>query len=127
MADDTRGAQDNQPLAAKQRRTRLGTGQSIGMTPSERSMRARAAAYWLHATHDPRETTRKAREVFLSSFERQVDPTGCLSVEERQRRAETARRAHFTTLALKSARVRRARMRTSVGEARAATEDAAGV
>ena len=86
-----------------------GAGARKKMTATERSMRARVAAYRMHATHDPRETTRKARSTFMSNFEKAVDPTGCLTAEERQRRAVAARKAHFTALALKSARSRRAR------------------
>ena len=44
------------------------------MTPAERSLRARMAAYRLHATHDPKETTAAARAAFLARFEREVDP-----------------------------------------------------
>jgi hypothetical protein len=70
-------------------------------------LRARLAAYHLHATHDPKETTRKAREVFLSRFEREVDPDSVLTPSERARRAEAARRAYFTRLAFRSSRARR--------------------
>lgn len=94
------GLNDAQPCRARTQR----------MTPTERSMRARVAAYRMHATHDPRETTSKARSTFMRSFEKAVDPMGCLTVQERQRRADAARKAHFTALALKSARSRRARM-----------------
>lgn len=78
------------------------------LSPVERALRARIAAYTLHATHDPKETTAKARETFLDSFERQVDPDGALPPEERQRRAMYARKAHFSRLALLSAKARRA-------------------
>jgi hypothetical protein len=43
----------------------------------------------------------------MARFERQVDPDGELSLQERARRAEHARKAYFTALALKSAEVRR--------------------
>lgn len=79
------------------------------MTPAERSMRARIAAYSLHAKRDPRETTAPARAAFLARFEHQVDPDGSLPDAERRRRAEAARKAHFTKLALRSAQARRAR------------------
>ena len=46
------------------------------MTPVERSLRARMAAYSLHAQRDPRETTSAARAAFLDRFEREVDPDG---------------------------------------------------
>jgi hypothetical protein len=78
-------------------------------TPSERSRRARLGAYTLHSRHDSRKTTAKARATFLSRFEREVDPDGILSPEERSRRAEYAKKAYFTRLAQKSARSRRMR------------------
>jgi hypothetical protein len=78
-----------------------------GLTSEQRILRARLAAYHLHATHDPKETTRKAREVFLSRFEREVDPEGVLTPGERARRVEAARRAYFTRLAFQSSRARR--------------------
>jgi hypothetical protein len=69
------------------------------------------AAYCLHAQRDPKETTQAARDSFMARFERQVDPDSVLPPAERQRRAEAARKAYFLTLALKSARARRARGR----------------
>lgn len=77
------------------------------LSPSEASLRGRIGAYRLHATHDPRETTSKARETFLSRFEREVDPERALPEAERTRRAMMARKAYFASLALKSARARR--------------------
>ena len=50
-----------------------------------------------------------AQQAFWSKFERDVDPDGVLDPAERMRRAEMARNAHFTKLALKSAQVRRRR------------------
>ena len=66
------------------------------------------AAYRLHATHDPRETTRPARAAFMARFEREVDPDGRLPEAERRRRAEAAKKAYFSGLALKSSKARRA-------------------
>src|SRR5829696_9025434 len=76
---------------------------------AERSLRARLAAYALHAQRDPRETTANGRAAFLARFDREVDPEGLLEPEERRRRAEQARRAYFTRLALASAKARRAK------------------
>ncbi len=42
----------------------------------------------------------------MARFERQVDPKGVLSVEERERRSTAAMRAYFTGLALRSSRAR---------------------
>jgi hypothetical protein len=83
------------------------TRRTKGLTPEQRVLRSRLAAYQLHATHDPKETTKKAREAFAARFEREVDPDGVLSPEERARRADAARRAYFTRLALRSSRARR--------------------
>lgn len=76
------------------------------LTPEQRSLRARIAAYALHASHDPRETTKPARDAFMARFERQVDPEGKLPEAERRRRADAAKKAYFNGLALKSARAR---------------------
>lgn len=55
--------------------------------PRERALRARVAAFSLHARHDPRKTTANARATFASSFERLVDPDRKLPLAERLRRA----------------------------------------
>jgi len=83
-----------------------------GLTPEQRTLQARAAAYRLHATHDPKETTKSARAAFSARFEREVDPEMVLPPAERARRAEAARRAYFTTLALRSSRARAQRRRS---------------
>jgi hypothetical protein len=78
--------------------------------PSERSRRilqARMAAHALHAkVKDPAAHTAPARQVFLSRFEREVDPEGLLEPQERARRAEHAKRAYFLSLAAKSSKAR---------------------
>ena len=79
--------------------------------PAEHRLAGRIGALRLHALRDPRETTAKARLVFRDSFERMVDPTGALPAEERRRRADFARRAHYARLARLSAQVRRSRRR----------------
>jgi hypothetical protein len=80
------------------------------MTKQDRIMRARVAAYTLHANcADPKAHTAPARKAFMTKFERDVDPNGVLPVEERRRRALLARKAHMSRLALKSAQSRRAR------------------
>lgn len=76
------------------------------LTPEQRSLRARAAAHSMHSKHDSRATSQPARDAFMARFEREVDPTRSLSVEERRRRAEHAKKAHFSRLALKSAKAR---------------------
>lgn len=77
--------------------------------PSIRSMAARIGAHSLHAQRDPRETTAKARRTFLDHFLERVDPERTLPEAERQRRAESLRKAHFARLSLASASARRKR------------------
>ena len=76
------------------------------MTPDEAALRGRIGALVLHSKYVPRETTASARAAFLERFEREVDPDGVLPADERRRRAEYARKAHFARLALVSARAR---------------------
>ncbi len=77
------------------------------MTPADRTMRARIAAYTLHSQVDGTAHTQKARDAFLAQFEALVDPDCVLSPEERRRRALLARKAHMSRLAMKSAKARR--------------------
>lgn len=79
----------------------------MALTPSERSLHARMAAHRQHAAG--RTNTAPARAAFLDRFEREVDPDLTLDPAERARRAEHARKAYFTGLALKSAKARRQR------------------
>ncbi|MFD7841364.1 hypothetical protein ACFV4K_00290 [Nocardia sp. NPDC059764] len=83
-------------------------------TPNDRVLQARIAAHTSWAkTPDRAARTAKAREALASKFEQQVDPDGVLSPQERALRAEHARKAHFTRMALKSAQARRRRCRKS--------------
>lgn len=77
------------------------------LTPTERTLRARLAAHAMHARNDSRETTKAARAAFAARFEQEVDPDGILPEAERLRRADHARKAHYTRMALKSAQARR--------------------
>jgi hypothetical protein len=88
-----------------------------GLTPAERTLRARLAAHAMHGRHDVRATTAKARAVFLARFEQQADPEGLLIPAERERRAQQLRSAYFAQLALASAKARRARRAAAGGEA----------
>jgi hypothetical protein len=76
---------------------------------AERSLRARLAAYAMHAQHDPRETTANGRAAFLARFDAEVDPEGRLDPVERRRRAEQARRAYFARLSLDAVKARQAK------------------
>ena len=82
-------------------------------SPAQRALQGRIGAHMLHATHDSRRLTARARATFLASFERQVDPDDSLPADERRRRAAHARAAHFAGLARLSsiARAKRKRRR----------------
>ena len=81
---------------------------SASQNPSERSLHASRAAHssWARTVDRPARTE-PARRAFLQRFEDQVDPDRVLPEPERIRRAEHARKAYFTGLALKSAVARR--------------------
>ena len=87
-------------------------------TSAERSAHARAAALAMHS--QGKTNTQPARTAFFARFERQVDPDGTLTPEERQKRADQAMRSYFSSLAVKSARVRRARRVGAAGREAAA-------
>lgn len=82
--------------------------------PTERSLVARVAANerWARTT-DRAAATAPARKAAVDRFERQVDPDGTLPPAVRASLAESARKAFFTRLALKSAQARRARRRAA--------------
>lgn len=78
------------------------------LTPEERSRWGQVGAHTSWArTADRSQRTAPARQAFLERFEHEVDPDGLLDPAERARRAEHARKAYMTRLALKSAQARR--------------------
>ncbi len=77
----------------------------MSLSPGERRLRARLAAHSVHSRG--RTNTAPARAAFNDRFEREVDPDGVLPEPERKRRAEHARKAYFTRLALASSKARR--------------------
>lgn len=79
------------------------------MSPAQRRLRARIGAYSLHATHDGKETTAKARAAFLARFEREVDPDNALEPAERAKRADAALKAHMSRMALGRVKARATR------------------
>lgn len=86
------------------------TAAAQNLTPGERKLRARLAAYASHAaTVDPSARAKRGADGLLAKFEHQVDPEGKLDPADRRRRAVQLRRAHMARLALKSARARRTR------------------
>lgn len=56
---------------------------------------------------DRRDMTAAARKAFADRWEQKVNPDGHLSPEERARRADHAKAAHFQRMALKSLQSRR--------------------
>lgn len=78
----------------------------VNTTPAQRRLQAQAAAHARWAQHDPVAGTARAREKFLNRFIEQVDPERELDEKERLRRAESARKAYFAGLALKSSKAR---------------------
>ena len=73
------------------------------------SLRGRIGASILHSRYDSRELTASAREAFEKRFLDQVDKDRVLSETERNRRAQHARTAYFSRLALASAKARAGR------------------
>jgi hypothetical protein len=67
-------------------------------------LRAKIGAFSLHAQGGT--NTRPARRAFLARFETEVDPERVLPEQERQRRADCARKAYFARLALRSVETR---------------------
>ena len=79
----------------------------MSLSPSQRSLRASAAAHTMHARNDSRKITANARERFRQKFLDEVDATTPgLPESERQRRADHLFRAHMTRLALASSLAR---------------------
>jgi hypothetical protein len=86
----------------------MGEERGSGLTPQQRTRRARIAAHvsWSN-TADRRGRTERATKSFLARFERQVDPLGVLPLELRQQMALHARRAYMMQLAERSAKTRK--------------------
>lgn len=78
------------------------------------TLRARAAAHesWAR-TQNRTARTAPARAAMQRKFEQQVDPNNELLPAERAKRAENARKAYYTRLALRSAQARRRRSEVS--------------
>lgn len=92
----------------------LGGMEPEGLTPTQRTTRAKIAAHtsWAN-TSDRAARTAPARQAAHDRFEKQVDPEGELPPRERAERAESARKAHFSALALRSALARQKKDVTS--------------
>ncbi len=76
------------------------------LTPAQRALRARMAAFALHS--QGKANTAAGLAAAKDRFEKQVDPVGTLEPAERARRAEYARKSYMAGLALASSRARAA-------------------
>lgn len=76
-------------------------------SPQERSNAARIAAFTRASKYDGATVTAIARDARFAQFEKQVDPEGTLSAEERYRRAKALQRAHMARIAKKAHEARR--------------------
>lgn len=79
--------------------------------PAEMARRGKLGGLTTHSRVDSRKHTEPARAAFRDRFLREVDPNNELPIEERERRAQIARRLYFTRLGQKSAAARSARKR----------------
>jgi hypothetical protein len=70
----------------------------MSLTPAQRILRSRLGGLRTAQLHDPREYTAPARRAFAERFYVGIPET--LPQSERDRRAEAARRAYFTKMAL---------------------------
>ena len=80
-----------------------------GLTPEQRSTRARIAALTRWSKEDPKAQAQRMQDGMMDRFRREVDPDGTLPAAERERRAVAARKAHMQRLALASSKARGAR------------------
>jgi hypothetical protein len=87
------------------------------LSPAELSLRGSLGAAALHAKGGT--NTRAAFEARMEKYRQQVDPTGSLTPEEREKRAEHARRADMIRMSLKAAKARRLRKQAAELEAEA--------
>ena len=78
------------------------------LSPAEATLRAKIGAHasWKNTT-DRTARTAKGRAAFEQRFLDEVDPDRTLPEDERNRRAEQARKEYYTRLAYRSARARR--------------------
>jgi hypothetical protein len=86
------------------------------LTPEERRLRATAGAYAQHAQHDPRATTKAARQALWAKYYALADPEATLDQEERQRRARALMRKDLALASMKAARQRRERAEAELAD-----------
>jgi hypothetical protein len=83
------------------------------LTPAQRTLRARVAAYARAAKYGP-EVTRAAFSGRMAKLAAEVGPDGALSDIERQRRAYALMRSQMSALSLKASRARSKKKAPSV-------------
>jgi hypothetical protein len=85
------------------------SGEPVTRGPAHRSAACAAESVPIPVanTEDRSMATRQAREGFYAKFEREVDPGGKLTPQERVKRVEWAMKAHMQRMALKSAKAHR--------------------
>lgn len=76
------------------------------MTPEQRVLRGRMGGLTAWSRHGADELLGKAWQANATRWENEVDPERLLPADERHKRAERAKRAHMTKLALLSAQAR---------------------
>lgn len=76
------------------------------LTPEQRTLRASIAAHTRWSREDPAANAARGQAGLLARFEREVDPGGTLPPAERERRVQSAYRAHMGRLALASSKAR---------------------
>lgn len=97
------------------------------LTPAERKLRAQIATHTAWANCEDRTArTAPARQAFIDKFEREVDPEGKLPIEERARRAESARKAWYAKMAYRSAQSRKRNKARQAADTARLTEPNAG-
>jgi hypothetical protein len=97
------------------------------LTPNERTLRARAAAFALHAKVDGRAITANARAAMRDKLLDQVDPERVLPPKERARRLLAAQRSHMALAQLAKARKARTQRETALRHELAQLEGAKAV
>ena len=80
---------------------------SAQLSPEQRTLRARVAAFAKHAKHDPAVDCATAREALWNRYRGQVDPANTLAPGERDRRARAAMKADLARRAFAAAGARR--------------------
>ena len=97
----------------------------MDLTPAQRTLRARVAAYARAAKYGP-EVTRAAFGGRMAKLAAEVDPEGTLPEIERQRRAYALMRSQMSALSLKASRKRTRKAAPAIVTPEAAQEGSGG-